>query len=78
MRDFPQVLRHILESPEIIKVGPNIRADGTKLSKDYDVKCKSLVELGSLGIQVNKDGFVNSRKIQSLDTLVRVLVSLFH
>ncbi|CAG8458941.1 396_t:CDS:2 [Ambispora leptoticha] len=71
---FPRRLRELMENSSILKVGPNIRADGRKLFRDYKVNCKSLVELGPLGRQVKKDGFINQRKVQSLRTLVEVLL----
>ncbi|ORX76437.1 ribonuclease H-like protein [Basidiobolus meristosporus CBS 931.73] len=72
MREFPIRLRELLEDPYILKPGCNIRGDGTKLFKDYGVESRSLLELGSLGIQVS-DQF-NGRKIQKLTTLVEILL----
>ncbi|CAG8553330.1 9385_t:CDS:2 [Ambispora gerdemannii] len=74
MQRFPRYLQELMENPMILKFGPNICADGKKLFRDYDIQCKSLVELGSLGIQVKKDGFITQRKVQSLRTLVEVLL----
>lgn len=49
------------------------RADGTKLFKDWGVACASMVELGSLCIQV-LDDLNNLRQVRSMDSLARELV----
>ncbi|KAK9728480.1 hypothetical protein K7432_001021 [Basidiobolus ranarum] len=70
--EFPIRLRELLEDPYILKPGCNIRGDGTRLFKDFGVESKSLLELGSLGIQVSNE--FNGRKIQKLTTLVEILL----
>ncbi|KAG0019809.1 hypothetical protein BGZ81_009599 [Podila clonocystis] len=73
MEAFPAELSRILRDKRVIKVGINIRADGTKLFKDWGVACASMVELGSLCTQV-LDDLNNSRQIRSMDSLVRELL----
>ncbi|KAF9354568.1 hypothetical protein BGX34_010923 [Mortierella sp. NVP85] len=73
MKKFPDELARILTDKHILKVGVNIRADGTRLMKDWGVKCTNLVELGALSIQV-KDDLPDKRKIRSVDTLTRELM----
>ncbi|KFH62327.1 hypothetical protein MVEG_11538 [Podila verticillata NRRL 6337] len=73
MKAFPAELSRILRDKRVLKVGINIRADGTKLFKDWGVACASLVELGSLYIQVIDD-LNNSRRVRSMDSLARELL----
>ncbi|KAG0086466.1 hypothetical protein BGZ92_008109 [Podila epicladia] len=73
MAAFPAELSRILRDKRVIKVGINIRADGTKLFKDWGVACASMVELGSLCIQV-LDDLNNSRQVRSMDSLARELL----
>ncbi|KAG0341383.1 hypothetical protein BG000_009296 [Podila horticola] len=73
MKAFPAELGRILRDKQVIKVGINIRADGTKLFKDWGVACASMVELGSLCIQV-LDDLNNLRQVRSMDSLARELL----
>ncbi|KAG0361297.1 hypothetical protein BG005_008726 [Podila minutissima] len=73
MAAFPAELSRILRDKRVIKVGINIRADGTKLFKDWGVACASMVELGSLCIQV-LDDLNNCRRVRSMDSLSRELL----
>ncbi|KAG0225052.1 hypothetical protein BGX31_007783 [Mortierella sp. GBA43] len=72
MKKFPSELTRILTHEHILKVGVNIKGDGTKLMKDWGVKCSNLVELGSICIQVLHD-LPNKRKIRSMESLTREL-----
>ncbi|KAF9433695.1 hypothetical protein BGZ76_009105 [Entomortierella beljakovae] len=73
MQKFPSVLSKILEDRDVLKVGINIRNDGTKIMKDWGVGCANLVELGVLSVQV-QDNLESTRKIRSMDTLSRELL----
>ncbi|KAG0263925.1 hypothetical protein BG011_007758 [Mortierella polycephala] len=73
MKKFPQTLTHILQDEKIIKVGINIRNDARKLFKDWGIACASLVELGSLCIQVIDDPS-SQRKVRSMERLARELL----
>ncbi|KAF9182663.1 hypothetical protein BGZ51_004517 [Haplosporangium sp. Z 767] len=73
MKKFPQTLAHILQDKSIIKVGINIRGDARKVFKDWGVACASLVELGSLCIQV-MDDLSSQRKVRSMERLAKELL----
>ncbi|KAF9114575.1 hypothetical protein BGX27_010458 [Mortierella sp. AM989] len=73
MNKFPSALANILEDKSILKVGINIRNDGTKIRKDWGVGCASLVELGAISIQV-QDDLTSQRKVRSMETLTRELL----
>ncbi|KAF8936337.1 hypothetical protein BGZ58_004293 [Dissophora ornata] len=73
MKKFPEQLAHLLEDKKTLKVGINIRNDGTKIMKDWGVGCANLVELGALSLQV-QDNLANQRKIRSMDRLAKELL----
>ncbi|KAF9992559.1 hypothetical protein BGZ65_012094 [Modicella reniformis] len=73
MKQFPRELARILTDENIVKVGVNIRGDGTRLMKDWGIRCASLVELGAISIQTMDDQS-NQRKIRSMDRLARELL----
>ncbi|KAF9948582.1 hypothetical protein BGZ72_009512 [Mortierella alpina] len=68
MKKFPEALARILRDKSILKVGINIRNDGTKMLKDWGVGCASLVELGALYVQV-ADDLTNQRRVRSMASL---------
>ncbi|CAO3574594.1 unnamed protein product [Mortierella alpina] len=68
MKRFPEALARILQDKRILKVGINIRNDGTKMLKDWGVGCASLVELGALYVQV-ADDLSSQRRIRSMTSL---------
>ncbi|KAF9096681.1 hypothetical protein BGX29_008468 [Mortierella sp. GBA35] len=73
MKKFPEALARILQDKSILKVGINIRNDGTKMFKDWGIGCASLVELGALCVQV-LDDLPNQRKIRSMERLANELL----
>ncbi|KAF8974977.1 hypothetical protein BGZ46_009537 [Entomortierella lignicola] len=73
MNRFPSVLARILEDKHVLKVGVNIRNDGTKIKRDWGVGCASLVELGVISLQV-QDNLEKQRKVRSMDKLSRELL----
>ncbi|KAF9575189.1 hypothetical protein EC968_004125 [Mortierella alpina] len=73
MKKFPEALARILLDKRILKVGINIRNDGTKMLKDWGVGCASLVELGALYVQV-ADDLSNQRRIRSMASLTSQLL----
>ncbi|KAJ1704615.1 hypothetical protein LUZ63_004394 [Rhynchospora breviuscula] len=44
----PSILKSLLEDSSSIKVGVGVRADATKLVKDYDINVQSLIDLSHL------------------------------
>jgi hypothetical protein len=77
MATFPIVLKSILEDKNVVKFGCNIQGDGTKLLKDYEIQCKSLVELNNLCVQVRGDMFTSTSSARNiaLSKMVEVLVN---
>ncbi|KAI0063611.1 ribonuclease H-like protein [Artomyces pyxidatus] len=53
MQNFPQKVRELIESTEIMKLGVCIRRDGAKLFRDFGIMASNLVELGKLAFQVD-------------------------
>ncbi|TFY58764.1 hypothetical protein EVJ58_g6213 [Rhodofomes roseus] len=47
MKRFPQKVKEIIESQDIVKMGANIKNDGEKLYRDYGILAANLVELGA-------------------------------
>ncbi|KAK7683603.1 hypothetical protein QCA50_013441 [Cerrena zonata] len=71
MKKFPQKVKEIIESPDIVKMGANIRGDGTKLFNDFGIIANNLVELGGLAQQADptfKDTY--NRSIVSLAKMI--------
>ncbi|KAF9281684.1 hypothetical protein BGZ68_006475 [Mortierella alpina] len=73
MKKFPEALARILRDKRILKVGINIRNDGTKMLKDWGVGCASLVELGALYVQV-ADDLTSQRSVRSMASLTNELL----
>ncbi|KAI0089578.1 ribonuclease H-like domain-containing protein [Irpex rosettiformis] len=69
MKKFPQKVKRIIENPSIPKIGANIRNDGQKLLRDYDVVAANLVELGALAREADPE-FVSKRSIVSLSRII--------
>ncbi|THH29711.1 hypothetical protein EUX98_g4471 [Antrodiella citrinella] len=69
MQKFPQKLKEIIESPDIVKMGANIANDGRKLFNDFGILAANLVELGGLG-RVADPQFPFTRSIVALATMV--------
>ncbi|KAH7925341.1 ribonuclease H-like protein [Leucogyrophana mollusca] len=71
MKRFPQKLLEAIESPSIVKTGANIMNDGEKLFRDFGIRARNLVELGSLARQADdKFTTVYNRNIVSLAKMV--------
>ena len=79
MTTFPTVLKSILEDKNVVKFGCNVRGDGTKLLKDYEIQSRNLVELSNLCVQVSdmstSTSLTSSTKNIALSKMVEVLVS---
>ncbi|KAF9936897.1 hypothetical protein BGZ67_001914 [Mortierella alpina] len=73
MKRFPEALARILRDKRILKVGINIRNDGTKMLKDWGVGCASLIELGALYVQV-ADDLSSQRRVRSMASLANQLL----
>ncbi|KAH8102291.1 ribonuclease H-like domain-containing protein [Cristinia sonorae] len=48
MQKFPQKVKEVIESHDIVKMGANIANDGRKLFRDFGILPANLVELGGL------------------------------
>ncbi|CAJ0763746.1 6349_t:CDS:2 [Entrophospora sp. SA101] len=76
MKLIPSILYKILESKDIYKLGCNINNDARRLFKGHNIKCKSLLELSSLCLQVKQEHFLNRRsRIIKLSKMVEVLLN---
>ncbi|KAK7683602.1 hypothetical protein QCA50_013440 [Cerrena zonata] len=53
MKNFPQKVKDIIESRDVVKMGVNIRGDGEKLLRDFGIRANNLVELGGLAQQAD-------------------------
>ncbi|KAF9579463.1 hypothetical protein BGW38_004260 [Lunasporangiospora selenospora] len=73
MKGIPSALLRLLQDESILKVGVNIRNDGTKLFKDWGIHSAGLVELGALCIQV-LDDLPSQRKVRSMESLTNDLL----
>jgi len=77
MKSIPSILYKILESKDIYKLGCNINNDARRLFKGHNIKCKSLLELSTLCLQVKKEHFLDRKsKIIKLSKMVEVLVCI--
>ncbi|KZT63392.1 ribonuclease H-like protein [Daedalea quercina L-15889] len=47
MKRFPEKVKEVIESSDVIKMGANIKNDGEKLYRDYGILASNLVELGT-------------------------------
>ncbi|THH15197.1 hypothetical protein EW146_g5249 [Bondarzewia mesenterica] len=71
MKNFPQKVKELIESPSIPKMGVCILGDGKKLYKDYGILSTNLIELGGLAYQADKRfREVFNRRRVSLDKCV--------
>ncbi|CAL1709480.1 unnamed protein product [Somion occarium] len=71
--EFPQKVKEIIESPEIVKTGANIRNDGQKLFRDFGVLAENLAELGGLAQQADSNfKTIHKRSIVSLAKMVNM------
>ncbi|KAF9781270.1 ribonuclease H-like domain-containing protein [Thelephora terrestris] len=55
MTRFPSELKRVIESPDIVKLGVNIRGDGEKLYHDYGILPRGLVELAGAAQDADAD-----------------------
>lgn len=53
MHSFPEVLRRVLENPDIMKVGVGIQADAEKLYTDWRVAMRNCVDCGALAVTLD-------------------------
>ncbi|TFK53240.1 ribonuclease H-like protein [Heliocybe sulcata] len=64
MPRFPQKVKEVIESPDVIKIGANIGGDGNKLYRDFGILPKSLLELGALA--KTADSAFTGRRVHAL------------
>ncbi|KAI0655836.1 ribonuclease H-like domain-containing protein [Cubamyces menziesii] len=73
MKKFPEKVKEIIESKDIVKVGANIKNDGQKLFNDYGILARNLVELGAMARQADPAfSKVYKRSIVSLARVVEM------
>ncbi|OBZ66335.1 Werner syndrome ATP-dependent helicase [Grifola frondosa] len=73
MKKFPQKVKEVIESPNIVKMGANIRNDGQKLFRDYGITAANMVELGAFAHQADPEfSKVYKRSIVSLIKVVEM------
>lgn len=71
MTRFPRKVLEVLESPNIVKTGANIKNDGEKLYRDFGIRARGLVELGSLAAKADeKFKTLYNREVVSLAKMV--------
>lgn len=67
MKRFPKKVLEVLESPNVVKTGANIRNDGEKLYRDFGIRARGLVELGALATKADaKFSSIYNRQVVSL------------
>ncbi|KAF7982856.1 hypothetical protein HWV62_25834 [Athelia sp. TMB] len=76
MTKFPEGVKDIIESPDVIKLGANIQGDGNKLYRDFGIQAKNLVELGALARQV--DSSFAEKHARSVVSLAKVVEHYEH
>lgn len=70
-KEFPPKVKELLENPNIVKTGANIRNDGHKLVNDFGVFPENLVELGAFALQADpKFSSFSKRPITALSKMV--------
>ncbi|KAI6145225.1 ribonuclease H-like protein [Pisolithus tinctorius] len=73
MKRFPRKVLEVIECPNIVKTGANIKKDGEKLYRDFGIRARGLVELGALAAKADeKFKTVYKREVVSLAKMVSV------
>ncbi|KAI6112390.1 hypothetical protein EDD17DRAFT_1875382 [Pisolithus thermaeus] len=71
MARFPRKVLEVIESPNIVKTGANIKNDGEKLYRDFGIRARGLLELGSLAAKADeKFTTLYNREVVSLAKMV--------
>ncbi|KAI6020100.1 hypothetical protein PISMIDRAFT_678671 [Pisolithus microcarpus 441] len=71
MKRFPRKVLEVIESPNIVKTGANIKKDGEKLYRDFGIRARGLVELGGLAAKADdKFKTLYNREVVSLAKMV--------
>ncbi|ESO89350.1 hypothetical protein LOTGIDRAFT_106399, partial [Lottia gigantea] len=71
MKEFPQILKTLIEDKSIKKVGLNIENDFWKLDKDWDVNAMSIIPHSMIELRHLANKKLKSNENWSLDGLVR-------
>ncbi|KAI5994533.1 ribonuclease H-like domain-containing protein [Pisolithus marmoratus] len=71
MKRFPRKVLEVIECPNIVKTGANIKKDGEKLYRDFGIRARGLVELGALAAKADeKFRSMYNREVVSLAKMV--------